>query len=267
MDTVRNNLRMRPVRQLRIDPHPVPRRPVQTRSPSPSYIVAADRSSERSHPPGSGTLQSARTTAHRESHSASLERHRPRSAPSPLLHGIRPVAFAAASDRSMIRPCTNGPRSVIRTTTLWLFVRFVTRTSVPIGSVRCAAVIAFWSYTAPSAPLRPAYGGPYQLAIPTSVEMGLPRTLSGTGSGFVTPAEAGGTPALFLHSRSKHALWPEAQGDYNSVASSYGSLQPVASEPSPRPQQRSAEAHHRCSVSRKYSSRGSSTAIETPLHL
>src|ERR1700733_12394487 len=82
----------------------------------------------------------------------------------------------------MIRPRTNGPRSVIFTTTDSLLVRFVTRTIVPIGSVRCAAVIAFWLYTVPSAPLRPAYGGPYQLARPTSVETGLPK-LFGTGAG------------------------------------------------------------------------------------
>src|ERR1700758_5530159 len=103
----------------------------------------------------------------------------------------------------MIRPRTNGPRSVIFTTTDWLFVRFVTRTIVPIGKVRCAAVIAFWSYTVPSAPLRPAYGGPYQLANPISVETGLPN-LSGTGAGegrtvpAVFPASAGAGRTLLL---------------------------------------------------------------------
>src|SRR6201999_2028582 len=49
-----------------------------------------------------------------------------------------PVAFAAASERSMMRPWTNGPRSVIFTTADWLLVRFVTRTIVPIGRVRGA---------------------------------------------------------------------------------------------------------------------------------
>src|ERR1700750_1332851 len=89
----------------------------------------------------------------------------------------------------MIRPRTKGPRSVIFTTADSLFVRFVTRTIVPIGSVRCAAVMAFWSYTVPSAPLRPAYGGPYQLAKPTSVETGFPKPFGpGGGAG----AEAGG---------------------------------------------------------------------------
>src|SRR5271154_3601305 len=89
----------------------------------------------------------------------------------------------------MMRPWTNGPRSVIFTTTDSLFVRFVTRTIVPIGSVRCAAVIAFWSYTVPSAPLRPAYGGPYQLAKPISVETGFPK-LFGTGAGAGATAAA-----------------------------------------------------------------------------
>src|SRR5260370_42391370 len=81
----------------------------------------------------------------------------------------------------MNRPRTKGPRSVIFTTTDSLFVRFVTRTIVPIGSVRCAAVIAFWLDTVPSAPLRPAYGGPYQLAKPTSVETGFPKPFTDAG--------------------------------------------------------------------------------------
>src|SRR5580692_11317929 len=101
----------------------------------------------------------------------------------------------------MMRPCTNGPRSVIFTTTDSLLARFVTRTIVPIGNVRCAAVIAFWSYTSPSALLRPAYGGPYQLAIPTSVETGLPK-LFGTGAG------AGGGPGAAFRPAVSPVVFP-----------------------------------------------------------
>lgn len=41
---------------------------------------------------------------------------------------------AAASERSITRPRTNGPRSLIRTKTDVLLLRFVTRTLVPKGS-------------------------------------------------------------------------------------------------------------------------------------
>ena len=42
----------------------------------------------------------------------------------------------------MMRPRTNGPRSLIRTTTERPLFRFVTRTLVPNGSVGWAAVSA-----------------------------------------------------------------------------------------------------------------------------
>ncbi len=50
-----------------------------------------------------------------------------------------PSLFAAPTERSMIRPRTNGPRSVIVTTTL-LPLLPITRTLLPNGSERCAAV-------------------------------------------------------------------------------------------------------------------------------
>src|SRR5262244_2587778 len=59
---------------------------------------------------------------------------------------------AARRERSIIRlfePC--GPRSLIFTTTLLLFFRFVTLTIVPRGSVLCAAVKASLSYFSPLA--------------------------------------------------------------------------------------------------------------------
>jgi hypothetical protein len=51
-----------------------------------------------------------------------------------------PMLWAAAFDRSMIRPPTKGPRSLMRTTTERPFDKFSTRTLVPNGSERCAAV-------------------------------------------------------------------------------------------------------------------------------
>src|SRR5262245_3742300 len=55
-----------------------------------------------------------------------------------------PSNRAAAGARSMIRPRTKGPRSVIVTLTDFPLLVWVTRTLVPNGSVRCAAVKA-WS--------------------------------------------------------------------------------------------------------------------------
>lgn len=52
-----------------------------------------------------------------------------------------PIWPAAAFDRSMIRPLTNGPRSLIRTTTDLPVRELVTFTLVPKGRLRCAAVI------------------------------------------------------------------------------------------------------------------------------
>src|SRR5262249_26662253 len=51
-----------------------------------------------------------------------------------------PNWWAAAGVTSMIRPCTNGPRSLIRATTERPLLRLVTRTIVPNGSDRWAAV-------------------------------------------------------------------------------------------------------------------------------
>jgi transposase-like protein len=64
--------------------------------------------------------------------------------------GARPPSIipnwaAAAWERSMIRDFTNGPRSLIRTNTLASLSRRRTRTLVPKGSVRCAAVNFSWS--------------------------------------------------------------------------------------------------------------------------
>jgi hypothetical protein len=51
----------------------------------------------------------------------------------------------------MIRPSANGPRSLIRTTTLRLFSRLTTFTIVPNGHVGCAAVSSNMLYLSPLA--------------------------------------------------------------------------------------------------------------------
>src|SRR5215471_5288478 len=53
-----------------------------------------------------------------------------------------PRARAPALDRSMQRPLTYGPRSVIVTVTAWPFFLLVTLTLEPKGSDLCAAVMA-----------------------------------------------------------------------------------------------------------------------------
>ena len=77
---------------------------------------------------------------------------------------------AAPTDRSMMRPCTKGPRSVMRTSTCLPFERLVISTQVSKGRARCAAVSFSISKISPEAVGRPLYGTPYQLAIPVSVD-------------------------------------------------------------------------------------------------
>src|SRR5438067_8672886 len=72
-----------------------------------------------------------------------------------------PIRRAAASDRSAMRPDTNGPRSFTTTSTLRWFPRLVTRTRVPNGSVRCAMVSALGSNGSPLAVFLPAKSLPY----------------------------------------------------------------------------------------------------------
>jgi hypothetical protein len=51
----------------------------------------------------------------------------------------------------MIRPAAMGPRSLTRTSTVRPFLRFVTRSRVPNGKVRWAAVSWRMSYVSPLA--------------------------------------------------------------------------------------------------------------------
>ena len=75
----------------------------------------------------------------------------------------KPSLPAAAFVRSMRRPPTKGPRSLIRTTTSRPFLTFVTFTRVPNGSERCAAVMSFGSHGSPEAVIEVSA---YQEALP-----------------------------------------------------------------------------------------------------
>ena len=55
----------------------------------------------------------------------------------------KPNSWAARRDKSMMRPRAKGPRSLTRSRTVRPFSKFVTRTALGNGSVRCAAVIRF----------------------------------------------------------------------------------------------------------------------------
>jgi len=81
----------------------------------------------------------------------------------------RSISRAAARERSMTRPLTNGPRSVMRTSVSFFVARRRTRTHVSNGSVGWAAVNRSMSKTSPLAARRPWYGSPYQLAMPSSI--------------------------------------------------------------------------------------------------
>lgn len=63
----------------------------------------------------------------------------------------KPSARAAALDRSTMRPLMKGPRSLILTTTALPLRLLVTRTCVPSGRVRCAAVKAYGFMRSPEA--------------------------------------------------------------------------------------------------------------------
>src|SRR5689334_8831637 len=77
-----------------------------------------------------------------------------------------PNACAAAWDKSMMRPSTNGPRSLISTSTDFPLARLVTLARLPSGIVLCAAVNFPSSNTSPLAVFLPEKPGPYQEAWP-----------------------------------------------------------------------------------------------------
>ena len=85
-----------------------------------------------------------------------------------------PSFRAAAFDTSITRPRTCGPRSTIRTVTLRPLRRSVTRTRLPNGRVRCAAIMAFGSNFTPLAVRLPANLSPYHDALPHSCAIAPP---------------------------------------------------------------------------------------------
>src|SRR6185437_2020327 len=104
-----------------------------------------------------------------------------------------PMRRAAASDRSAIRPGTNGPRSFTTTTTLRWFSRLVTRTRVPNGSVRCAMVSAAGSNGSPLAVFLPAKSLPYiEMRPRCCVLIAVSPDDGGTGCGGTVGAGLGG---------------------------------------------------------------------------
>ena len=93
----------------------------------------------------------------------------------------KPSCFAAAHETSITRPRIPGPRSLIFNTVDARFLRLVTRTVVPKGSFRWAAVSLSLSNISPLAVGFPWRSAPYQLAIPTS-PLGI-STTRGSGAG------------------------------------------------------------------------------------
>lgn len=85
----------------------------------------------------------------------------------------------------MIRPLPKGPRSLIRTSTDLPFARWVTVTTLPQGSVGCAAVNLFWSKSSPLAVRLPLCLAPYHVAKPIS-------TIRGRGAGSIAGGGASG---------------------------------------------------------------------------
>src|SRR5262245_37663170 len=71
----------------------------------------------------------------------------------PTPDDVRPTARAAPVERSSTRPLMKGPRSLMVTTTLRPL--WVTRSLVPNGSERCAAVMSFSLKRWPEAVLLP----------------------------------------------------------------------------------------------------------------
>jgi hypothetical protein len=76
-----------------------------------------------------------------------------------------PIRLAAASDRSRLRPLTNGPRSLTLTTTELPVERLVTRIRDPRGKVLDAAVKLCSLKTSPLVVRRPLNPGPYHEAL------------------------------------------------------------------------------------------------------
>src|SRR5262245_62911896 len=100
---------------------------------------------------------------------------------------MKPSCLAAASETSSIRPLTNGPRSLMRTTTLRPLFWLVTLTRVPNGRLRCAAVSAPGFMRSPEAVLE---FRAYQDARPHWAEAGEIDAARVSAEASATPAAA-----------------------------------------------------------------------------
>ena len=72
-----------------------------------------------------------------------------------------------------MRPATNGPRSFTFTRTVFPFFSFLTSTTVPSGSVRCAAETFSGRNVSPEAVGSPSNSFPYHDASPRSTAPGV----------------------------------------------------------------------------------------------
>src|SRR5215831_12105237 len=97
----------------------------------------------------------------------------------------------------MIRPGTTGPRSLIRTTTDFPFLRFVTFTWLPMGKVSDAAVMSYMWYGSPLAVSLPSKFAPYHDAVPTWYGLVLPTGLRTSGCTWIELIGAGFASELF----------------------------------------------------------------------
>jgi hypothetical protein len=120
---------------------------------------------------------------------------------------VMPIFRAAPRDKSILRPPTYGPRSVIRTSTDFPLLGFVTRTIEPSGSVLEAAVIRFGSKRSPFEVRWPANSDPYHEAVTTPLSLGLRTTgAAGRAGGTGATAIGGGfTGIAVLHPASINA--------------------------------------------------------------
>jgi len=96
-----------------------------------------------------------------------------------------PMARAAAGVRSMTRPRTNGPLSLMVTRTDLPLLLLVTRAREPHGKDLCAAVSAF-SLSDPPQATRVPLSRPYSVAMPSSALAELMRAATSAAIRMIT---------------------------------------------------------------------------------
>src|SRR5437868_694550 len=98
-----------------------------------------------------------------------------------------PSARAAAGVRSITRPRTKGPRSLMVTTTERPLLRLVTRTLVPNGRLLCAAVYALALAYSPLAVFPPLYTEaiPLWVAAKSGVEITIDENIAAVAHRFL----------------------------------------------------------------------------------